>query len=135
MRFRAAVRGPQPGENRIPGDALKRRRSDKSHRGRSHRDAHLASALGQRGREVDDFIRGDAAGDQNGDAQASQLLWNWGFIERHQSVPPPMLLASSRFRRPGASGAEASVKGPGAPSSRISDALLAAPPLGRSLGA
>src|SRR2546425_8871892 len=52
-----------------------------------------------------------------------------------------MLLASARARRPGArppheicdfagtpDGAEACVKGPGASSSRISDALLVAPP-------
>ena len=37
----------------------------------------------------------------------------------HQSVPPPPFLASSRGRRPGAFGAEACVKGPGASSSRI----------------
>src|SRR5467141_1811151 len=39
-----------------------------------------------------------------------------------------MVLASSRARRPGAFGAEARVKGPGASSSRISDALLVTPP-------
>src|SRR6266851_9791244 len=44
------------------------------------------------------------------------------------SVAPPLDLASSRSRRAGASGAEACVKGPGASSSCISDALLVAPP-------
>src|SRR5205807_10374053 len=38
------------------------------------------------------------------------------------------LRGSSRPRRPGAFGAEGCVKGPGAASSRIYDALLAAPP-------
>src|SRR5438445_6737049 len=46
----------------------------------------------------------------------------------HRSVAPPKILASSRPRRPGACGAEGCVKGPGASSSRIYNALLVAPP-------
>src|SRR5256885_4674409 len=46
----------------------------------------------------------------------------------HRSVATPKILASSCPRRPGAFGAEGCVKGPGASSSRIYNALLVAPP-------
>src|SRR4029077_10171649 len=49
-------------------------------------------------------------------------------LEQSYGVPAPIVRASPRARRPGAFGAKAGVKGPGASSSRTESALLVAPP-------
>ena len=73
VRLRRTGRQPQTSQNRVACDALKRRGTDETGSRRRHRNTHLAPSLCERGGEVDHLVRGDAAGYEQGKAEAMQL--------------------------------------------------------------